>query len=274
MAFEVPLMMIQQTIATSSKKEALAKLRESHVKNAIEQCRAFIYQVDNMVRQSIDALFGSNLYPSSILNKTLTFLLTIALLIIWVFFLIRTISVWRQDHDYQYYYHEEPRFYMLAFKWIAPFLMVIPLLGLGYGTLHAPKGSAANQPAVAMQATANNTNSWMNNLKNSSQPNQKHKKFHIGSMADSDPNFVNQMIAAKQADVATYTEIQANTKVATTNKKRLSLVKYTEPHFKLSAYKNQRQISMFIFMVYALIFTDFFMLALLIWHDNSSADQW
>lgn len=276
MAFEVPLMMIQQTIATGPKKAPLLKMRESHVKNFIEQCTAFVYQVDNMVRQSIDSLFGGNLYPTSTMNKALTGLLLVLLVGAWIYFIVRTVMIWRQDNDYQYYYHEEAKFYMLAFKWIAPILLVIPLLGLGFGMMHESKPNGP-QPAVMMQANKQSTSPILDSLKHQQQSNaqkEKSKKSHFGSMADSDSDFVNQMVAAKKAKVATYTELQAGTNVETNKKHLYSLVRYTEPHFKLEAYQNQKQISVLIFMAYALIFSDFFMLVMVIWHDNSSADQW
>lgn len=261
---------ISQVIATNAKRKPIANMQRDHLRNVLAQCRAFVYSIDNWLKNAIDTIFGGGILSSTSSNRILVFVLIFALLIAWLVMLILFIVHLKRDRDYVYYMHEEPRFYMRAFKMIMPVFLILPIATFLIGRSVGPQHSKPVATTQLIKQASSTSMKAMENIK------QKH--HGLDQVSDSDLNTVNADVAAGKATVVKYRQIVSESKTENNlqdgNNDRYKLVEYTQPHFKVAAYKNPQAVGSIIYLIYGLLVSIFASICMLTWHGIASEDQW
>lgn len=266
------VMTISQVLATNAKRKPIANMQKDHLRNWMAECKAFIYSIDNWFKNAIDTIFGGGIIDSPTSNRILVMVVIFALLIAWIVILIMYIVHLKHDRDYVYYMHEEPRFYMRVFKFVMPVFLVLPIVMLMTGRII--NTNVEHQKPIATTQLIKQASSVSFKRFDLSKKDQ----HGVDRISDSDANMVNQKVTSGQATVVKYRQIVSDsntqTNVKTGNKDRYKLVEYTQPHFKVSAYKNPQAVGSVIYLIYGLLITLFSGFCMLTWHGIASEDQW
>lgn len=265
---------ISQEIAHSASKKKLQSQEPDTVSNMINQFKAFGYEVDNFFKNSIDQAFGGGVYHISFQSQIVGGLILFAITLLWLVLVIRYFINLKNDHDWQYYYHEDERFYQKVFKYISPVVAIIPVICLLIGLVY---GSGVQHKVL------NNKNAYAKQLKTSDKTaldvmneftvNKNKSDAGFDGLDSSKMELINQKVNAGQAVLAQYMELQSNAQDDTHKSNHYILIKFTQPHFKLAAYKNIKAVSTLTFFMYGLAISSFFLLCLLAWHGNNAKTQ-
>lgn len=265
---------ISQEIAHSASKKKLQSQEPDTVSNMINQFKAFGYEVDNFFKNSIDQAFGGGVYHISFQTQIVGGLILFAITLLWLVLVIRYFINLKNDHDWQYYYHEDERFYQKVFKYISPVVAIIPVICLLIGLVY---GSDVQHKVL------NDKNAYTKQLKTSDKTaldvmneftiNKNKSDAGFDGLDSSKMELINQKVNAGQAVLAQYMELQSNAQDDTHKSNHYILIKFTQPHFKLAAYKNIKAVSTLTFFMYGLAISSFFLLCLLAWHDNNAKTQ-
>ena len=265
---------ISQEIAHSASKKKLQSQEPDTVSNMINQFKAFGYEVDNFFKNSIDQAFGGGVYHISFQTQIVGGLILFAITLLWLVLVIRYFINLKNDHDWQYYYHEDERFYQKVFKYISPVVAIIPVICLLIGLVY---GSDVQHKVL------NDKNAYTKQLKTSDKTaldvmneftiNKNKSDAGFDGLDSSKMELINQKVNAGQAVLAQYMELQSNAQDDTHKSNHYVLIKFTQPHFKLAAYKNIKAVSTLTFFMYGLAISSFFLLCLLAWHGNNAKTQ-
>lgn len=262
-------MTINQLVAEGPTKEPLLNMQESRVQFVVSECKTFLYEIDNWAKNSIDTMFGGGIIESSPASNIISKFVLLLLIALWIYLVVLYVVNVKKDHDYSYYYHEDQHMYMKVFKWFTPVFILIPFIGLFIGTHTANTAlKNTNQPTAQVQLNAKAFNNYQ------SKPFDDDNQRGLDGLSNKDADFIHKSIAEGKATSIAYSDVQAQSNIQTNRKHRYRLVVVSEPHFKLSAYKNPKKVGAYIYAVYGMLVSLVGIGALMIWHSNSANDQW
>lgn len=267
--FGLNFITITQIVATNRKESTLTAMQESRVQFAVSECKAFLYEIDNWAKNSIDSFFGGGILDSSPKANIIGKVFLIFFVCLWFFLIFLYLKNVKQDHDYTYYYHEEPHMYTKIFKYFTPMFILIPIIGIFIGTHTANKElKQTNQPVQQIDFNAPAFKNYQ------SKPFDDNNQPGLDGISNKDKDFVNRAVAEGKANLIAYSDVQSQSNIQTNRNNRYHLVVVSEPHFKLSAYKHPDKVGAYVYAVYGILISLVGMGALIIWHGNADQDQW